>query len=252
MRVTGRAVVEAGGRLPVLSSAAPWTLRRVRSDDPTACALRLVGSAAGPLAGDELALHLELGRDARCELRATGASIAQGRGGAPSTLRTDVALGENAVLTADPGPLIVCDGSRVDVSLHLALAASATVRWDETVVLGRTTDGGSGTATIRWDVTRAGRPLLRQTVDLADPALRRWRGHLAGARVLASALVTGPGVRARTVIGDPVAGVRHAVAQRLDDTSVLVTVLADDVHLAAKARDDLVPALSAGACAALR
>lgn len=249
MRVESRAVVAAGGALTVLDCAAPLTLRRVRSDEPGTCALRLVGTAAGPLAGDDLSLHLDVGADARCELRATGASIAQGRSGAPAALRTYVELGEHATLTADPGVLIVCDGSHVDVTLRLGLHESAAVHWDETVVLGRTRDAGTGTATIRWDVTRAGRPVLRQTVDLADPVLRAWRGQVDGRRVVAATLLSGPGVAARTVVSapGPDPSGTWAVMQRVDDSTALVTVLADDVHDAVTIRDRLVAGLSTAA-----
>lgn len=240
MRVESRAVIGSGGALTLLECAAPLTLRRVRSDDPRTCALRLVGTAAGPLAGDELTLRLDVGAGARCDLQATGASIAQGRGGVASALRTRVEIGEQAVLTADPGLLIVCDGSRVDVTLTLDLAESAAVHWNESVVLGRTRDAGTGTATVRWDITRAGRPVLRQFLDLADPTLRSWPGHVGGSRVLASAVVTGPGVEARTVVAPELGGVRFAAAQRVDATTVLITVLADDVHLATKVRDELL------------
>ena len=130
-------------------------------------------------------------------------------------------------LRAEPGALIVCEGSRVDVHLELTLAEDASVDWRELVVLGRAGDR-PGAATLRWDVTVAGRPLLRQYLDLTDPALRAWPGMLGDARVLASALITGPHVEARTVVATPT-----AVAQRLNDQSVLVTVLGHDAADAA-------------------
>lgn len=236
MKVTSRAVVGTDGTLRRLESAVPLTLRRVRADDPATCALRLVGTAAGPLAGDELTLWLTLDPGARADLAATGASIAQGRGGAAS-LRLHAQLGEHASLEADPGALIVCDGSHVDVDVHLELAAGSRMVWLETVVLGRSRDAGTGTTRLRWDVSRDGRPVLRQLVDLADPALRSWTGHVGRRRVLASALLTGPDVEARTLVAD-----RHAVAQRIDECTVLVTVLSDDVHLALAARAELLNA----------
>ena len=70
---------------------------------------------------------------------------------------------------ADPGALVVCAGSRVDVRLELALDAGAAVQWRELVVLGRTGEP-PGRATLRWDVTRLGRPVLRQLTDLSQAA----------------------------------------------------------------------------------
>jgi urease accessory protein len=226
-----RGVVGPGGVLESIDCAPPLTLRQVQSESADTCALCLVGTAAGPLAGDDLELSLHLLSGAHASLCATGASIAQGRGvQAPARLSMRAQLDAGARLRAAPGPLIVCEGSRVDVRIELSLAADASVEWRELVVLGRAGDQ-PGAATLRWDVTVAGRPLLRQYLDLTDPELRAWPGMLGQASVLASTLITGPDVMARTVVTSPT-----AVAQRLNGRSVLVTVLAED---AATARDDL-------------
>ncbi len=208
------AVIEPGGVLGSVACEPPLTLRQVVGEDAGRCELRLVGSAAGPLAGDDLSLSLRLRAGARAALRATGASLAQGRGfrGA-ATLSVDAELAEGASLVADPGALVVCDGSRVDVRVSLALGAGAAVEWHELVVLGRTGEP-AGQATVRWDVTRAGRPVLRQFVDL---------------RVLASALIADPGREPRTAVASP-----RAVAQRVDEHTVLISVLADDAASAAR------------------
>jgi urease accessory protein len=213
--------VRAGGVLASVSSEPPMTLRQVHDDDGQMCALCLVGSAAGPLAGDDYALELDVADDAQASLTATGASIAQGRDWLPSSLRMRATIGSNAVLVAEPGALIVCEGSRVDSFVSLELTRTSRVEWHETVVLGRTGDTRSGAATVSWDVRRDGRPLLRQRVDLTDPELSRWM--LSGHRVLSSVLLAGPDVQARTVVAS-----RTAVAQLIDEHAVLVNVLADD------------------------
>jgi urease accessory protein len=152
---------------------------------------------SGRRPGDDLALSLRLRPGARATLRAVAASLAQG-GASSLSMRADLA--EGADLVADPGALIVCAGSRVDVRLELALGAGAVVDWRELVVLGRTGEP-PGRATLRWDVTRCGRPVLRQAADVS----------LAGHRVLASALISDPAGSARTV-----ACSATAVAQRAD------------------------------------
>jgi urease accessory protein len=223
------AVVEPGGVLGELACAPPLTLRQVRGEDPGRCELRLVGTAAGPLAGDNLELCLHLRPGARATLRATGSQLAQGRpGGGPASVSISAELGDGACLFAEPGPLIACVGSRVDVRVELALGAGAAVRWRELIVLGRTGEP-AGQATLRWDVTRAGRPLLRQLVDLSQPL-----PLLAGHRVLASALLIGLGGRPRTVVASP-----RAVAQLVADDTLLVTVLADDAASAVRQLDEL-------------
>ena len=231
------AVIEAGGVLGELTCAPPLTLRQVHSDVRGRCELRLVGTAAGPLAGDDLSVGLRLCPGARAHLAATGASLAQGRsrgsagGAAALSIRADLAAG--ADLVADPGALVVCQGSRVDVRVELALDRGAAVRWRELIVLGRTGEP-PGQATLRWDVTRLGHPVLRQFVDLADPALTGRPGLTARRRVLACALICDPASAARTLVASAT-----AVAQRVDDHTLLVTVLDDDAVSAARQLDEL-------------
>jgi urease accessory protein len=237
------AVIEPGGVLGELACAPPLTLRQVYSDAPDRCELRLVGTAAGPLAGDDLSLSLQLRAGARATLRATGASLSQGRGhenlgddarSAVLSIRADLA--EGADLIADPGALVVCAGSRVNVRLELTLDRGACVEWRELIVLGRTGEP-PGQATLSWDVTRLGRPVLRQFVDLdlgSDPAKTGWAGLTSRRRVLACALICDPASTPRTLVASAT-----AVAQRVDDHTLMVTVLDDDAASAIRQLDDL-------------
>jgi urease accessory protein len=240
------AVIEAGGVLGELACAPPLTLRQVHGEGR--CELRLIGTAAGPLAGDDLSICLQLRAGAQATLRAVGASLAQGREGPGGAAVAGIAgiagslsiradLAERADLIADPGALVVCHGSRVDVRLELTLGAGASVEWRELIVLGRAGEP-PGHATLRWDVTRLSRPVLRQFVDLAPsyrgPGLRSRAGLTAGRRVLACALISDPARAPRTVVASPV-----AVAQRVDDDTLLVSVLDDDAARATRQLDDL-------------
>jgi urease accessory protein len=227
------AVVEPGGVLGELACEPPLTLRQVRGDVPERCDLRLVGTAAGPLAADDLSLSLRLRAGARATLRAAAASLAQGDGDGTGTLSIRADLADGTDLDADPGALIVCRGGRVDVRLELTLGTDVTLEWRELIVLGRTGEP-AGAATLRWDVTRFGRPVLRQFVDLADPAWTAWAGLTAGRRVLACALLADPAGTPHTVVVSPT-----AVAQRLAGQLLLVTVLSDDAAAAAQELDEL-------------
>jgi urease accessory protein len=220
------AVVEPGGVLGEVRCAPPLTLRQVRGEAPDGeqrCELRLVGTAAGPLAGDDLALSLVLRSGARATLRAAGASVAQG-GGGDRTLALRAELGQGADLVAEPGTLVACAGSRIEVRVEIALGADAAVDWRELVVLGRTGER-PGQVTLRWDVTRCGEPVLRQFADLS-PGLR---GLTGGKRVLACALISDPAASVRTVVESAA-----AVAQRVNDHTVLVSVLEDDAARAVR------------------
>ena len=217
-----RAVVRPGVLAEVVSRP-PLTLRQVRAGAGTV-GLCLVGSAAGPLAGDDLRLSVQVAAGARAQLVAAAASLAQG---GTSRMGTDVRIGAGARLEADPGALIVSAGACVHLELSLALEPTAALTWREVLVLGRTGEP-PGRATLRWDVSCGDTALLRQRVDLADPGLAAWPGMTAGCRVLLSELRIGPDVDARTVVHG-----ETAVTHRLADGATLTTVLA---HSAAAAQ----------------
>ncbi|MHA3702866.1 urease accessory protein UreD [Jatrophihabitans sp. YIM 134969] len=221
MRARTAVVVDPGGRLAEVRCAPPLTVRQLRSRDRDVCALCVVGTAAGPLPGDDLALSLGIRAGARATLQATGAQIAQGgRPGAPPALvRYDVEVAHGAHLDADPGALVVARNADVEVDVRIELAAGAAVVWRETVVLGRTGEP-PGRVRLRWDVRRDGAPLLRQDLDLADPALRDWSGVTGGAKVLTTVLHVAPGLAARTVVRSPT-----DVTQRLAAHATVTTTL---------------------------
>ena len=218
---SGRAVVGPDGLLRSVHSQPPMTIRQVFSEDPGRCVLCLVGSAAGPLAGDQVRFDLTLEPDAVATLTSVGALIAQGRpAGAPSALHTRVVLGSRAEMSAAPQPVVVCAGSRVAITLSIELEPTATVRWREVLVLGRS-DESAGAVSVDWDVRRGDRPLLRQRLDLTGS--ETWTGLLRGHRVLATELHAGPQVHAQTVVRSD-----RSIVLRVDEHCELLTVLADD------------------------
>jgi urease accessory protein len=237
MKSRSRAVAEAGGVLRELSSQPPLTLRRLLDPDRDNCALCVIGSAAGPLDGDDLGLEIELGAGARATLVAAGATIALGRKGSSGTtgsLSTDIRLGSGASLSGRTGAIIAAEGSTLDVRVRVRLTADASLHWSEVLVLGRSNEQ-PGAVRLSWDVERDGWPLLRQVTDLRDAARRDWAGTIAGARVLASVLRVGPDVRARTMALSRTAAV-HALA----DDAELTTVMAPDAITAQKELDLLL------------
>jgi urease accessory protein len=147
------------------------------------------------------------------------------------SLRAD--LGGDAYLQADPGGLIVCAGSRVDVAVDVRLGAHAALDWRELIVLGRAGEP-AGEVTLRWNVTRLGRPVLRQFVDLRDPVLTGWTGMTGQRRMFACALMTGPQIAATTI-----ARSATSVAHRIDDQTVLATVLGSGTAEATRELGDL-------------
>jgi len=240
------AVVERGGKVRHLIGQPPLVLRQVHSPRHDVAGLCLVGGAAGPLAGDDLRLSVEVERGAHVHLGATGATIAQGRAFAePGRLHTHVRVAESGSMIATPPPLVACGGSNTEIVLEIALEADAAIDWSELLVLGRSGESAGGVL-LRWHVSVGGRPLLRQSIDLRDQAMLAWPGMIRRQRVVATRLFVGdpPGespLVARTVVRSP-----YAVAQQLNHRAVLLTVLASDAVTASFEMGELARVIRPG------
>ncbi|MFG3254307.1 urease accessory protein UreD [Streptomyces sp. NPDC048172] len=153
--------------------------------------LALVGTHAGLLAGDALALRVEVGPGARLELtEAAGLVAYDHRGGPASSWSAEVRLGEGAELCWPSRPFVVSDGAHVERRLTANLAEGARMRWRELLSLGRTGETGGAVRTLTR-VSYAGAELLVEDLDLRDPGLRALPGVLG--------LGTGAGAVARCV-----------------------------------------------------
>jgi len=214
-------VVAQAGRVPVLRGEPPLTLRA------TPDAIYLVGSAAGPLGGDDLRLHLEVREGAALRIRSAAAQLAlPGRVPGPSRMSVTATVAPGARLEWLPEPLIL--GARCDhhVSSTVDVADGATLVWREELICGRY-DEQPGDGTISTKVTYAGRPLLHQSLAVG-PNAPGWSGPaiLDGARATGSLLrvdgsVSWPPTQviAPTAVGTPLAG-----------PGWLVTAVAPDAH----------------------
>jgi urease accessory protein len=157
------AVAGAGGvtRLPVLSSQVPLVLRR------TPDAVYVVGGAAGPIGGDELALRISVGAGAFLRVRTAAASIAlPGPDGLESVLRVTVDVGTGARLEYLPEPVVVSAGARHATIIRVTLAEGASLLLRDELLLGRHGEAG-GACRTELRVTYAGRPLLRQSLEVS-------------------------------------------------------------------------------------
>ena len=214
-------------RCTTLRSDPPLTLRATGDG-----VVHLVGSAAGPVGGDDLQLAVTVGAGARLSVRSVAASVVlPGPGSPPSSLRIDVTVGPHARLHWLPEPTIVVRGCDHRAAARIDLAAGAELVWREVVVLGRHREaGGSLLQRLRVDV--AGRPLLRNDMAVGP----RWPGSLgpAGvgvARAVATGLVVGPAAEHLDVADAGASGNGAATTTRvavlpLGDHAALVTAVA--------------------------
>jgi urease accessory protein len=207
-------------RCTTLRSAPPLTLR-----DAGAGLVHVVGSAAGPIGGDDLRLSVTVGAGGSLTVRSVAASIVlPGPADEPSALALDVDVGAGAALRWLPEPTIVVRGCDHRATTRIGLAPDAVLVWREVVVLGRHGEcGGSLLQRLRVDV--GGRPLLRNDLAVGPcwPASQGPAG-VGDAGAVGTALVVGPGA---TTVRLPQSGdtVRGAVLP-LGDRAALVSVLA--------------------------
>jgi urease accessory protein len=228
-------VVADGGRsrCAVLRSDPPFTFRQ------TGDVLSWVGTAAGPVGGDELSLAVDVAAGASLTVSSVAASLVHpGPTGQPSrmALRARVA----GALRWQPRPAVLVRGCDHHADTSVDLAADAVLLWREEVVLGRHGEA-PGSVRQRLTVDRGGRPLLRTELAVGS----RWPASLgpagtAGARAVAT--VVAVGVPLAPVAVD---GVRMTV-QPLADGTLLLTALADragdltlavDLALSTRTRD---------------
>lgn len=177
-------VAGEGTRCTTLRSAPPISLRE------TPDGLFLLASGAGPVGGDDLRLEIDVRDRASLVIRSAAASmVLPGPSGAPSSLQ--VCAHVSGALRWEPEPTILVAACHHRATTTIDLAAGATLRWKEVVVLGRH-DEVTGSLLQRLHVDRAGAPLLRTELPVGP----RWPGAdgpagTDGAHVVSSLLVVG-------------------------------------------------------------
>lgn len=188
MRSAVEIVAEAGRAAGGRTATVLRTLRAgghfaVRETSPGV--VHLVGTAAGPLGGDEIDVRVVVLPGARLEVRGVAATVVlPSRRDPASTIRTRLEVGDGGALTFAPEPAIVCAGAVHHAVTHAELAGTARLLLREEVQLGRS-DEEPGHWTGRTSAEHDGRAVLRHT--LGSAALAR-----DGVRAIATVLVTGP------------------------------------------------------------
>ncbi|WP_433532767.1 urease accessory protein UreD [Micromonospora sp. CA-263727] len=196
MRATARLVARADrhGRtiLAELRGESPLLLRQV----PAAVGgvtVYVVGGAAGPLAGDDLRLEIEVGPGAVVRMHTVAASIAlPGRPGAVSRMLVRATVAEGAALHWLPEQLVAAAGCAHTAESRVDVAEGAILHWRDELICGRHGEQ-PGHAEMVTRVDLAGRPLLRQSLTVG-PDAPGWAGPavLGGAAATGSLLVVNP------------------------------------------------------------
>lgn len=191
-----------------------------------ATVVHLIGTAAGPLGGDDMRVSVRVGAGARLVVRGSAATIALPGGaataGAPGRYTIGLEVEDGAELVFEPEPTVVCARADLRSTTTATLRGTARLRLDERVALGRHGEAG-GAWSGRLAVTRDGVPLVRTS--------------LSSTRLLAAA----PGTRAILSLftSDPQAGTRlvagthgDAVATPLARGGLLITAYGESISTA--------------------
>lgn len=153
----------------------------------------MVGSAGGPLGGDDLRLGIDVGAGCRLRVRSAAATVAlPGPTGAPSCFRLAVRIAAGGRFEWRPEPTVIAHRAHHEITLDVRIAAGGCAVVREILVLGRLGEP-PGTVRSRLGVWIDGAPLLLQDTLVGAAGLAGWAGPagLRGARVLGSVLLAG-------------------------------------------------------------
>lgn len=217
-------------RCTTLRSFPPIALRE------TPDGLHIVGSAAGPIGGDDVHLDITVADGASLTIRTVAAQVVlPGPRKGPSSSTITATVGRGATLRWLPDPLVLATGCDHRATVTLSLAATASLLWRDEVVLGRSGEA-SGSVLQRLRVDRAGEPLLRNDLALG-PAWPGANGPAGGGEhsVVGTLLVVDqiaekplPALASRRAV--------RAAACEIAPGAVMITILGHSVE----AVDDLL------------
>jgi urease accessory protein len=219
-------------RVTTLRSAPPLTLRlAAKAPEPwaahaiDAARVCLTAGAAGPVGGDQLTLHVDVGRGSALVLSEVSPTLLlPGPHGEPSVLRVRIRVAADAKLVWLPEAVIASRGCDHLTDVRVDLEDGARLLMREEVLLGRHGEPG-GRVCQRVAVRLAGRPLYRQDllIGAADTRSPAVLGHF---RAVGSTVVVDP----RWVCeAPPVQRLSGAAALLpLAGPAAVVTALADD------------------------
>jgi urease accessory protein len=205
----------------------PLAVQRSFHPEGDLCHVYLLHPPGGVVGGDRLDVSVELASDSAAVITAPGAAKFYRSAGPSAALRQQLQVGDGASLEWLPHENIVFDGARLRAHTRVELAAGARFIGWEMHCLGRPASRApfvAGEATVRFDVLRAGRPLLLERLRLTAEHLHR-PARLRDNAVIATLLA----IPADTCLRD---ALRNAVGQdtaRHDDAVQGAVTLLDDL-----------------------
>jgi urease accessory protein len=207
----------------------PLVLRVARAGTAAPAHLTQVSTAAAPLAGDQLRLHVGVTDNAHAFVRSTGATVVQpGLDEEPSSSVVSLQAQAGSTLDYQPQATILVAGSVHEQVLDIEYD-DATILTKETLVLGRHQEP-SGSCVQRTRVRTRGRTVFASSVALGALAPAGWDAvtGTAGHRCLISGVTTHP-LTPRTEVSTEGWGAVHELNCGLRSITALgVDVIAAD------------------------
>jgi urease accessory protein len=186
-------------RVTTLRSAAPLTLRLAAAKAPEPWAAHavdvarvcLTAGAAGPVGGDRLTLHVDVGRGSSLVLSEVSPTLLlPGPHGEPSVLRVRIHVAAGATLVWLPEAVIASRGCDHLTDVRVDLEGGARFLMREEILLGRHGEP-AGTVHQRVQVRVADQPLYRQDL-MIGAAGARTPAVLGHFRAVGSTMVVDP------------------------------------------------------------
>lgn len=189
----------------------------------------IVGSAGGPLGGDDVELDIEVGEGASLRIGSVAASIALAADASPSRTCIRAHVGPGASLIWTPEPLVVTQRANHVIDTRINISPHASLWWREDVILGRAGEQ-PGCARLILNADLAGSPWLRHTMAVGTPG---WDGPagIGGARAISTLLHIG---RSDPLIRVPTSGNVRVSTFALSPGGTITAVLASDHRSAAR------------------
>lgn len=206
--------------------------------------LWFVGSAATPVAEDDISVHVTVGEGVAATVRSVAASVIYAGRGDGTRLRTTVDVAAGATLRWQPEPVIVTARARHRSHTTVQAADGAAVLFDELVVMGRS-DEVPGPFAAGLDVRLDGTTISLTSFDTSTPGFTG-PGGTAGAKVVGTRVVVDPLDGLVPAAAHPAPRVdRATVVLRPEGGGAIATTLAAD-PAAATAQLDAALVLGAG------
>lgn len=223
-----------GGRARLVSSGGVFRAMQV-GRHPAGVTVALVPERALLLAGDDVAIEVEVGAGLALEITEAAGTVAYDMRGGRARWAISYRVGAGASLVHQALPWVSAAGSDVARSTRVALDVGASAVLRETVVLGRHGEQ-PGALVSHTHVVREGHEVLVEEVHADDLTPRLGAGH----RVLDQVLALGP-LRTTGVADEP-------LLTRLDLASgdTVWRRLDADAHGAAAALDRVASTLCGG------